>query len=138
MPCGSQIVTTEPLSRDQALGLMPNNHCVEDCNYLLDYFRLTADNRLLYGGGVWGARTGRHRGVDPAQAAAHLSAVARREDQPSAGGTSCYAPLRQADRRSAARPCRRFDAFAKLPHLPFPGGRRFKVPLTAMGAAGMR
>jgi gamma-glutamylputrescine oxidase len=29
----------------------------------------------------------------------------------------------------------RFDAFAKLPHLPFPGGRRFKVPLTAMGAA---
>jgi gamma-glutamylputrescine oxidase len=57
MPCGSQIVTTEPLTRDQALGLLPNNYCVEDCNYLLDYFRLTADNRLLYGGGVvYGAR----------------------------------------------------------------------------------
>ena len=52
LPCGSQIVATEPLSADQALSLLPNNCCVEDCNYLLDYFRLTADNRLLYGGGV--------------------------------------------------------------------------------------
>ena len=31
----------------------------------------------------------------------------------------------------------RFDAFARLPHLPFPGGRRFKVPLTAMGAVSV-
>ncbi|MFT2792432.1 NAD(P)/FAD-dependent oxidoreductase [Serratia sp. T13T92] len=52
MPCGSQIITTEPLSADMALSLLPDNYCVEDCNYLLDYFRLTADNRLLYGGGV--------------------------------------------------------------------------------------
>ncbi|PLV53871.1 gamma-glutamylputrescine oxidoreductase, partial [Erwinia sp. B116] len=29
----------------------------------------------------------------------------------------------------------RFDAFAGLPHLPFPGGRRLRVPLTAIGAA---
>ena len=30
---------------------------MEDCNYLLDYYRLTGDNRLLYGGGVvYGAR----------------------------------------------------------------------------------
>jgi gamma-glutamylputrescine oxidase len=28
----------------------------------------------------------------------------------------------------------RFDTFAKLPHYPFPGGRLFRVPLTAMGA----
>lgn len=52
MPCGSQIIATEPLSADMALSLLPDNYCVEDCNYLLDYFRLTADNRLLYGGGV--------------------------------------------------------------------------------------
>lgn len=57
MPCGSQIIATEPLSADKALSLLPDNYCVEDCNYLLDYFRLTADNRLLYGGGVvYGAR----------------------------------------------------------------------------------
>ena len=27
-----------------------------------------------------------------------------------------------------------FDAFANLPHLPFPGGRLLRVPLTALGA----
>ncbi|WAT01708.1 NAD(P)/FAD-dependent oxidoreductase [Rouxiella chamberiensis] len=52
MPCGSQIVATAPLEEQAARELIANNYCVEDCNYLLDYFRLTADNRLLYGGGV--------------------------------------------------------------------------------------
>ncbi|WP_411388360.1 NAD(P)/FAD-dependent oxidoreductase [Pseudomonas sp. MPB23] len=57
MPCGSQIVVTEPLSAEVARSLITHNYCVEDCNYLLDYYRLTADNRLLYGGGVvYGAR----------------------------------------------------------------------------------
>ncbi|WP_443697977.1 NAD(P)/FAD-dependent oxidoreductase [Pseudomonas sp.] len=57
MPCGSQIVVTEPLSEKVARSLITHNYCVEDCNYLLDYYRLTADNRLLYGGGVvYGAR----------------------------------------------------------------------------------
>jgi gamma-glutamylputrescine oxidase len=28
----------------------------------------------------------------------------------------------------------RFDAFASLPHRPFPGGRRLRVPLTALAA----
>ncbi|WP_409285317.1 NAD(P)/FAD-dependent oxidoreductase [Pseudomonas protegens] len=57
MPCGSQIVVTEQLPEQLARSLIANNYCVEDCNYLLDYFRLTGDNRLLYGGGVvYGAR----------------------------------------------------------------------------------
>ena len=57
MPCGSQIAVTEPLPEEVARSLITNNYCVEDCNYLLDYYRLTADNRLLYGGGVvYGAR----------------------------------------------------------------------------------
>ena len=29
----------------------------------------------------------------------------------------------------------RFDAFANLPHYPFPGGRSLRIPFTAMGAA---
>ncbi|XNN29868.1 hypothetical protein ACLK2F_07325 [Escherichia coli] len=32
-------------SEDLARSLIPKNYCVEDCNYLLDYYRLTADNR---------------------------------------------------------------------------------------------
>ncbi len=57
IPCGTQIVATEPLSEQQLETILPSNYCVEDCNYLLDYFRLTADKRLLFGGGVvYGAR----------------------------------------------------------------------------------
>lgn len=57
MPCGTRVVTTAPLPEEVVRTLIPNNYCVEDCNYLLDYYRLTADNRLLYGGGVvYGAR----------------------------------------------------------------------------------
>jgi gamma-glutamylputrescine oxidase len=57
MPCGSQIVVTKPLPEAVVKNLITHNYCVEDCNYLLDYFRITGDNRLLYGGGVvYGAR----------------------------------------------------------------------------------
>lgn len=57
MPCGSQVIATEPLGEELARSLLPQDYCVEDCNYLLDYFRLSADRRLIYGGGVvYGAR----------------------------------------------------------------------------------
>ena len=57
MPCGTQVLTTEPLSDELAHSLLPQDYCVEDCNYLLDYYRLSADKRLIYGGGVvYGAR----------------------------------------------------------------------------------
>ena len=57
IPCGTQVVTTEQLDPSVAASLLPTNVCVEDCDYLLDYYRLTADNRLLFGGGVvYGAR----------------------------------------------------------------------------------
>ncbi|KNC08226.1 gamma-glutamylputrescine oxidoreductase [Pantoea sp. RIT-PI-b] len=165
MPCGSQIVTTEPLTRDQALGLLPNNHCVEDCNYLLDYFRLTADNRLLYGGGVvYGAREPddiealirpkllrtfpqlRDIKISHRWSGNFLLTLSR---MPQFGQIEKNAFFMQGDSghgvtcthlsgKLIAEVLRghaeRFDAFAKLPHLPFPGGRRFKVPLTAMGA----
>ena len=57
MPCGTQIIATEPLSEEMQKAIMPQDVCVEDCNYLLDYFRLSGDGRLLYGGGTtYGAR----------------------------------------------------------------------------------
>lgn len=52
MPVSSQIIATAPLAPALAEALLPANYCVEDANYVLDYFRRTADNRLLYGGGV--------------------------------------------------------------------------------------
>jgi gamma-glutamylputrescine oxidase len=52
MPVSSQIIATEPLDPELARRLLPADYCVEDANYVLDYFRRTADGRLLYGGGV--------------------------------------------------------------------------------------
>lgn len=52
MPVSSQVIATEPLGEERARTLLPQNHCVEDMNFILDYYRLTADHRLLYGGGV--------------------------------------------------------------------------------------
>ncbi|GAD00327.1 NAD(P)/FAD-dependent oxidoreductase [Agarivorans albus] len=55
--CGTQVIATEPLSDELCQQLLPKNYCVEDCNYLLDYYRLTGDKRLLFGGGVvYGAK----------------------------------------------------------------------------------
>lgn len=57
MPCGTQVIATEPLSKDLQKRLLPTDHCVEDGNYLLDYYRLSGDGRLIYGGGTtYGAR----------------------------------------------------------------------------------
>ena len=57
MPCGTQVITTEVLPPELQQQLLPKDHCVEDCNYLLDYYRLSNEGRLIYGGGVtYGAR----------------------------------------------------------------------------------
>jgi gamma-glutamylputrescine oxidase len=52
MPVSSQVMATEPLDAGLIEELLPANYCVEDANYILDYYRRTSDNRLLYGGGI--------------------------------------------------------------------------------------
>jgi gamma-glutamylputrescine oxidase len=49
---GTYIVATEPLDPVKASALLPSNAAVADINWILDYFRLTADHRLLFGGRV--------------------------------------------------------------------------------------
>ena len=50
MPVASYMVATEPLGENRARSLIRNNEAVCDSNYVVDYFRLSADNRLLFGG----------------------------------------------------------------------------------------
>lgn len=52
MPVGTYIIATEPLDPDLCARLMPRNAAVCDNNFVLDYFRLSADRRLLFGGRV--------------------------------------------------------------------------------------
>ncbi|MGQ0385065.1 MAG: NAD(P)/FAD-dependent oxidoreductase [Gammaproteobacteria bacterium] len=53
------IVATQPLGADRARALIRNNMAVTDINWVLDYFRRSADHRLLFGGRV------SYSGIDP-------------------------------------------------------------------------
>ncbi|WP_163560890.1 FAD-binding oxidoreductase [Halomonas sp. NO4] len=165
MPCGTQIVATAPLGEGRARELLPGDKAVEDCNYLLDYYRLTRDNRLLYGGGV------NYGGEDPADIAGvirpkllktfpQLADVAidyawsgtflmtlNRLPQfgvingnvyyaqgYSGHGVTCSHLAGKLIAEVMAGQGERFDAFAGIPHLPFPGGWLLRVPLSALGA----
>jgi gamma-glutamylputrescine oxidase len=52
MPVGTYVACSEPLGEDVAARLIPSRSAVCDTNFVVDYFRLTADHRLLFGGGV--------------------------------------------------------------------------------------
>lgn len=165
LPCGTQIVATEPLPEAVARALLPRDHCVEDCNYMLDYYRLSADRRLLYGGGtVYGARdTGRiereiranlcktfpqlaNVRIDYAWTGNFLLTLSRLPQagrigpniyysQGCSGHGVTYTHLAGVMLGEAIRgQSQRLDAFATLPHYPFPGGRLFRVPMLTLGA----
>jgi gamma-glutamylputrescine oxidase len=56
---GTYIVATQPLGEERARALIRNNAAVADMNWILDYFRLLKDTRLLFGGRV------SYSGIDP-------------------------------------------------------------------------
>src|SRR5690606_29412388 len=59
MPVATYIVATEPLGEARIKQLMRENIAVSDANFVLDYFRRSADHRLLFGGRV------SYSGLDP-------------------------------------------------------------------------
>lgn len=165
MSVSSQIVTTEVLGADLTQKMMPSGYSVEDCNFLLDYYRITADHRLLFGGGVI------YSGHDPRDIEARLYPHILRTfpylkgkkiefawsgnfaltltRMPHIGRLSDTVYFIQGDSGHGVAPCHllgrlvaeaiagqaaRFDIFASMKNYPFPGGRMFRVPLTALGA----
>ncbi|VVM88525.1 Gamma-glutamylputrescine oxidoreductase [Pseudomonas fluorescens] len=66
LPAGSYIIATEPLSEDVAKRLIPQNLALCDQKVGLDYYRLSADRRLLFGGAC------HYSGRDPADIAAYM------------------------------------------------------------------
>lgn len=165
MAVSSQIVTTEVLGAAITDRLMPEDYCLEDCNFLLDYYRITGDKRLLFGGGVV------YSGADPSDIvkrlyphivktfpqlkgvqidyawSGHFALTLTRMPQigrysdsvyfiqgDSGHGVTTTHLLGRLVAESIAGQNERFDVFANLKTYPFPGGRLFRVPLTAMGA----
>jgi gamma-glutamylputrescine oxidase len=164
MPCGTQIIATEPLG-ERWKDVIPSDFCVEDCNFLLDYFRLSADRRLLFGGGVvYGARdladiTGslmpkllrvfpQLAGVriDYAWTGDFLLTLSRLPEVGRLDGNIFYSQgcsghgvtfthlIGRVMGELIQGQAERFSLFEQLPHLPFPGGRLLRVPMAALGA----
>ena len=165
MPCGTQVIATEPLDDELARSLLPQDYCVEDCNYLLDYYRLSADKRLIYGGGVvYGARDPADIEsiihpkmlktfpqlakvkIDYAWTGNFLLTLSRLPQVGRLGNNIYYSQgcsghgvtythvAGKVIAEALSGQAERFDAFASLPHYPFPGGQRFQAPLSALGA----
>jgi gamma-glutamylputrescine oxidase len=51
MPINNFMVATAPLGEARARALIRDDVCVHDTRFVVNYFRLSADRRLLYGGG---------------------------------------------------------------------------------------
>jgi gamma-glutamylputrescine oxidase len=49
---GTYIIATRPLEAGRARSLLPSDAAIADLNWILDYFRLSADRRILFGGRV--------------------------------------------------------------------------------------
>ncbi len=165
LPASSQVIATEVLGEELARSLLPRDHCVEDMNYFLDYYRITGDQRLLFGGGtVYGGKDPddivaeirphlvktfpqlKDKKIDFAWSGNIALTVSRVPHMGRLGGNVYFAHgysghgvtgSHLAGRLLAEAiggQSQRLDAFARLKHIPFPGGRLFRVPLTRMGA----
>lgn len=164
MPFSTQMIATEPLG-ERGRALLPTDMCVEDLRWILDYYRLSADGRLLFGGGtIYG-------GTDPVDIRGKIlpnlekvfpSLKGVRVDHAWSGNCALsFSRVPQMGRlgpttyfatgysghgvvgshlfgrilaQAVDGDLTRFDAFARVPWLPFPGGRRFRVPYSAIGA----
>jgi len=51
MPVGTYMIATEPMGKARADALLRHRPAASDTNFVLDYFRLSADHRLLFGAG---------------------------------------------------------------------------------------
>lgn len=165
MPVSTQMMATAPLGKERAEALLPTGMCVEDVRYILDYFRISADYRLIFGGGVV------YGGTDPADVVAKLrpnmekvfpQLKGERIDFAWSGNFALsFSRVPQMGRlgkriyfahgysghgvtgshlfgrilsEAILGNTRRFDTFAALPWIPFPGGRLFRAQYSTIGS----
>lgn len=50
LPIGSYIIATEPLDETLAREINPHDYAIADSNIVVDYYRMSADRRVLFGG----------------------------------------------------------------------------------------
>ncbi len=167
LPAGSYIIATEPLDEATAQQLLPQNFAVCDQRVTVDYYRLSADRRLLFGGAchysgrdpkdIAGYMRPKMLGVFPQLAdvkidyqwggmigigANRLPQIGRLNSQPNVfyaqaysghGLNATHLAGRLLAEAISGQAQGRFELFAKVPHMTFPGGKLLRSPLLALG-----
>ena len=165
LPVTSYILATEPLPEEVYTRLIPKDTSVFDYRYLLDYYRLSGDKRLLFGGGT------RYSGKDPKDIVSwrlpkllktfpqmkgfnidyawggtmgftynRMPAIGRASENVfyaqgySGHGVALTHLGGKLVAEAVAGTAERFDVFARIKHMPFPGGKALRVPMLFMGA----
>ncbi len=161
IPIMNYNIATEPLADADAL--LPSDAAVADSRFVLNYFRLSADKRLIFGGGeAYVARPPRDidrfvqrhlAGVFPQAARApiayrwggvvavsmnRLPHIGRQGDVFYAHGFSGHGALittlaGEVMAEAVAGTAAQFDILSSLPSRPFPGGRWLRRPLATLG-----
>jgi gamma-glutamylputrescine oxidase len=162
MPVANFLIATEPLSEAEAYALIPNDACVADTRFVINYFRLSGDRRMIWGGGE------KYTPTPPPDIAAfvrpHMVRVfpqlADRKIEyawsgmvgitmnrlPNLGriGNIFYAQGYSGQgvaitgiagkliAEALSGTAERFDVFANLPHRAFPGGTALRHPLMVL------
>jgi gamma-glutamylputrescine oxidase len=161
IPIMNYNIATAPLTNWQ--DYLPSDAAVADSRFVLNYFRLSADKRLIFGGGE------KYVQAPPADIAGfvrkHIAEVfpslantpidyawggavgvtmnrlphmGRKGNVFFAHGFSGHGALvttlaGELLAEAVTGTMERFDVFAKLPHRPFPGGKLFAQPLATLG-----
>ena len=166
MPVGTYIGATEVLGEQRARSLIANHMAVADVNWALDYFRLSSDHRLLFGGrasystlpppDLAGTLRRRMTRVFPSLSGVKMDHVwggyvditLNRAPHWGRLGDNVYFAqgfsghgiaatglagriIAEAIRGQAGR----LDAFARIPHRNFPGGRTLRTPMLVAAMA---
>lgn len=161
MPVASYVIATQNLGEPRARSLIRDNEAAGDSNFVVDYFRLTADHRMLFGGRC------SYSGIHPKDLAAnmrprllhifpqlddvaiefawggHIGITYNRLPDVGRQGRSIYyahgfsgqgvilaGMLGKVLAEAVNGDASRFDVFARIRHLPFPGGGLRRPALT--------
>jgi gamma-glutamylputrescine oxidase len=162
MPIANFVIATEPMSEAEARALIPSGSCACDTKFVVSYYRVTADNRMLFGGGE------RYTTHEPADIAGFVKPYmldvfpqlgGKRIDY-GWGGMLAITMLRlphlgrtgnvffahgysgmgvaitgiagKLIAEAMAGTAERFDVFAGIPHRTFPGGTLLRHPLLVL------
>jgi gamma-glutamylputrescine oxidase len=162
MPIANFVIATEPMPEAEAHALIPSGACACDTKFVVSYYRVTADNRMLFGGGE------QYSTQPPADIPAFVKPymlrvfpqlAAKRIDYGWGGmlaitmsrlphlgrigrifyahgysgqGVATTGIAGKLIAEAMAGTAERFDVFAGIPHRTFPGGTLLRHPLLVL------